>query len=122
MDHDVDGWKWREIRMAARTVAPRAYRHGSHAMDIRHALRVKRRPFIPKRENERDGEFFVEEMGNKATTGEREATASSFSMMSYNVWFDEYEMAERMKAIGLIIDDKKPDVIVMQVSRWLLKV
>ena len=68
------------------------------------------------------GEFFVEEMGNKATTGEREATASEFSMMSYNVWFDEYEMAERMKAIGLIIDDKKPDVIVMQVSRWLLKV
>ena len=38
-------------------------------------------------------------------------------MLSYNVWFDDYEMAERMRAIGAIIDARQPDVIVMQVWR-----
>ena len=56
-------------------------------------------------------------MGNKATTAAGQEQARTFSMLSYNVWFDDYEMAERMRAIGAIIDARQPDVIVMQVWR-----
>ena len=39
---------------------------------------------------------------------------NTISILDYNIWFDKYNMAERTISLIDVIEEKKPDILLLQ--------